>query len=100
MYAGQYRNNPILENQTNYSSSTKTRKLKPKPSIANSNVNCTPKRKDKSIIFASVPLLSWLFTNPTSKVMKLIALYLHISSYIQNYNNCKIIFRSIHNDIF
>ena len=80
MYAGQYRNNPILENQTNYSSSTKTRKLKPKPSIANSNVNCTPKRKDKSIIFASVPLVSWLFTNPTSKVMKLIALYLHIFS--------------------
>ena len=86
MYAGQYRNNPILENQTNYSSSTKTRKLKPKPSIANSNVNSTPKRKDISIIFASVPLVSWLFTNPTSKVMKLIALYLHISSYIKYYN--------------
>ena len=69
MYAGQYRNNPILENKANYSNSSKTRKLKPKPRFTNSCAHCAPKRKDTSKIFLSVPLVSWLFTNSTSKVM-------------------------------
>ena len=81
MYAGQYRNNPILENRAKSSNLSKTREFKPKPNFTNNSTHLTPKRKDISKIFSSVPLMSWLFTNSTSKVMKSIASYFHISSY-------------------
>jgi len=68
MYAGQYRNNPILENRAKPSNLPKTREFKPKPNFTNSNTHFTSKRKDTSKTFSSIPLISWLFTNSTTKL--------------------------------
>ena len=68
MYAGQYRNNPILERKSFFKDSSKVQESKPNSIVSNKNPFRSPKNSYTSTIFSSVPLVPWLSAASTSKV--------------------------------
>ena len=68
MYAGQYRNNPILERKSLLKHSSKAQKSKPNSIVSNRNPSRSPKNIYSSTILSSIPLIPWLCATSTSKV--------------------------------
>ena len=75
MYAGQYRSNPILENNPKYTNSSKSRKQRPKQTFLNKNSSCLPKITRTPEILSVIPLAPWLSTTSASKVIKDISIF-------------------------
>ena len=68
MYAGQYRNNPILERKPLSKHSTNVHHSKPNSIVSNKNPSRLPKNSYTSTILSSVPLVPWLRAASKSKV--------------------------------
>ena len=68
MYAGQYRNNPILERKPLLQKFSKVQQYKPNSIVSNKNPSRLPKKSYTSTVLSSVPLVPWLRAPAKSKV--------------------------------
>ena len=69
MYAGQYRNNPILENKPKFINSSRSRNPKPKPTFLHKSSSYLPNKTGTPKILSLIPFAPWLSTTASSKVI-------------------------------